>query len=269
VRIGLDTFAVIAGGAGGIGSAVASELSSRGASLALIDVDLRRLEAVGAALPRCTIHQCDITNVQAVELLARTFVKSQRAPMILINSAGISVAGEIGALPREQFERCMAVNFWGVVNTCQAFLPQLRIATQQGGASAICNVLSDFALLSLPTKAAYAASKHACRAFTEGLGAELHGTRIRVISAYVGATATDFVQRGYATSKSKQQLEASFLARGMKTTVVAKRIVAAIEKNRSRVLIGADAGLIDAATRFSPALVQFATRRLWRRIQFL
>src|SRR6185503_9678995 len=99
---------------------------------------------------------------------------------LLINNAGVSVAGPVEDLTVEDFQRGMGVNFWGVVHGCQAFLPHLRAAARRGEAAAVCNVLSDFSLFSLPTKAAYAASKHAARAFTEALGAELHGSGIAV-----------------------------------------------------------------------------------------
>src|SRR2546423_4002105 len=210
MRVGPETRAVITGGAGGIGSAIASHLAARGAKVILLDVDRAALQHISTSLPESEAHEMDISDADAVERLARTLGGRDRPANLLINCAGLSVAGEFSSLPADQFDRCMAVNFGGVVNSCRAFLPQLRVAALQNGAAAICHVLSDFALLALPTKSAYSASKHAARAFTDSLGAELHGTGITVTAAYVGATATGFVSKGYATDVRKKELEGAF-----------------------------------------------------------
>jgi short-subunit dehydrogenase len=131
------------------------------------------------------------------------------------------------------------------------------------------NVLSDFALFSLPTKAPYASSKHAARAFTESLGAELHGSGVTVTAVYPGATATDLVKTGYAVNPGRRDLEAGFLARGLPPEVVARRILKGVDAGRSRVLIGRDTRVIDLAVRVAPALVQAGVRRFWRRVPFL
>ncbi|WP_158508958.1 SDR family NAD(P)-dependent oxidoreductase [Gemmatirosa kalamazoonensis] len=86
---------------------------------------------------------------------------------LLVNNSVISVAGTVEDLPVARIEDAMAVNFWGVVHGCRAFLRHLRAAVRRGEPAAICNVLSDFALFALPTKAAYAASKHAARSVVD------------------------------------------------------------------------------------------------------
>jgi short-subunit dehydrogenase len=105
----------------------------------------------------------------------------------------------------------MGVNFWSVAHGCQVLLPHLRAAARRGERGAICTILSDFALCSLPTKAAYAATKHAARAFTEAVAAELHGSGIAVTAAFPGATAITFVQHGRAVDDVKREHEAAFL----------------------------------------------------------
>src|SRR5262249_17760579 len=236
MRIDPHTVAVVTGAAGGIGRALASEFSARGARVALVDIDRTELDAAAATLSKCTTHQCDVADNEAVLAVARAIVTTHGGVHVLINNAGISVAGAVEALRLEHFQRAMAVNFWGVVHCCKAFLPHLRAAADRHEPAAICNVLSDFALLSVPTKAAYASSKHAARAFTEALRAELHGTGIVVTAAYPGATATNLVRRGYAVDPVKQQQESAFLARGMSSAVVAAKIVRGIERGRARLL---------------------------------
>ena len=269
MRIGPQTVAVITGGAHGIGRALASELNLRGASVALIDVDRAGLEAAAATLSRCTTHICDVSDAKAVDDACKAIARTYGRVHVLVNNAGISVAGAVETLPPEHFQRAMAVNFWGVVHCCQAFLPLLRASAIHREPAAICNVLSDFAIMALPTKAAYACSKYAARAFTEALQAELDGTGIAVTAAYPGATATDLVRRGYAVDPMKQQQESEFLARGMHPETVAVRILRGIERGQGRLLIGRDARIADLAMRLSPNLFHFALKRLWRRIPFL
>src|SRR2546423_2525234 len=269
MRIGQGTFAVITGGAGGIGSAVATELSGRGAAIALVDIDGARLNEIAARLPPATIHNCDVADTRSMESLASSIAAAHPEVDVLVTCAGLSVSGTIEELPIEEIERCMAVNVKGVVNSFRVFVPLLRAAARKNGSAAIGNVLSDFSLLSLPTKGAYAASKHAALAFSEAFDAEVRSEGITVTSAVVGATATEFVKRGYAVNVEKQKKESAFLDSGMTAQAVARRLVTAIEKGRGRVVIGNDARLISVAMRISPRLVHLAARRFWKRIPFL
>ena len=269
MRIGSQTVAVITGAAGGIGRALALEVAGRGAALALTDIDRAGLNSVAAASNRCSTHVCDIADPEAVHSLSTAVVAAHGAVHVLINNAGISVAGPVEDLTLADFKWAMGVNFWGVLHSCQAFLPHLRAAAGRGEGAAVCNVLSDFALFSLPTKAAYGASKHAARALTEALGAELHGTGISVTAAYPGATATGLVLRGYAIDEMKRARESEFLARGMRAETVARHIVQGLERGKARVLIGRDTRMVDAATRLAPGLFHAAVRRFWRRVPFL
>jgi short-subunit dehydrogenase len=263
------TNVVVTGASSGIGRAVARAYHDRGATVALVDIDENGLRRLASDLPRSTVHVCDIADEDSVAAATADIATSRPHVDVLVNNAGISAAGAIESIPMDAFRRTMDVNFWGTVHMCRALLPALRAAASANGRAAICNVLSDFALFSLPTKAPYAASKHAARAFTEALAGELEGSGVRVTAVYPGATATDLVRRGYAIDEAKRDVEAGFLDKGLAPEVVAARIVRAIDAGRSRVLVGRDTRAIDAAVRFSPGLVQAGVRRLWRRVPFL
>jgi short-subunit dehydrogenase len=263
------TSVVVTGASSGIGRALAREFHSRGARLALVDIDEPGLREVAASLPGATIHACDIASADAVATATRDIVTSHSSVHVLVNNAGVSAAGPIEAIPIETFRRTMDVNFWGTVYMCRALLPALRAAAVRTGRASICNVLSDFALFSLPTKAPYASSKHAARAFTEALAAELEGSGVRVTAVYPGATATALVRKGYAVDTAKREAEAGFLEKGLAPQAVARRIVRAIDAGRSRVLVGRDTRAIDAAARLAPGALQAGVRRFWRRVPFL
>lgn len=261
--------AVITGAANGIGRAIAREYARRGLGLALLDRDEAALRSTTETLPESTAYACDVRDEASVTR-AREEVEATGADVrVVVCNAGISVAGPVEQLPIDEIRRAMDVNFWGVVHVSRAFLPALRASARRHGRASLAVVLSDFALFSLPTKAAYAASKHAARACTEALGAELHGSGVVVTAAYPGATATGIVRSGYAVDPTKQRTESDFLAGGMTAEAVAARIVRGIDRGKARVLVGRDTRAIDLATRLAPGLVQFAVRRLWRRVPFL
>jgi len=268
MRIASDTVAAVTGAANGIGRAVALELARRNAHIALIDVDCDGLDTLVNRLPASSKHVCDVSNDEAVKTASRAILAMHGKINLLINCAGIAVAGPLERLAIDDFEAAMGVNFWGQVHCCRAFLPHLHVAATQREGAVICNVLSVFALCVMPTKAAYAASKHAARAFTEVLGHEVRGTGISVLAVYPGSTATDFVLHGRAVNESQRQAEARFLARGMQPERTARKILRAIEHERARTLIGYDTRIIDVAARVAPRLFQAAVGVFRRYLPF-
>ena len=268
MRIGSDTVAVVTGAAHGIGRAVVDELRARNARVAALDIDATALAAVPTDASRLSVP-CDVSDEAAVRRAEAVVTDTFGTATLLIACAGISVAGPVESLSRAQLERAMAVNYWGVVHACRAYLPALRASAASGRATAIAVVLSEFAFFSLPTKAAYAASKHAAHAFTMALAGELTGSGVRVTAVYPGATATDIVVRGEAVDPVQQAREAEFLARGMAPAAVAVALLRAVERGHARALVGADTRLLAFANRIAPSMTQWAVRRWWHRVPFL
>lgn len=243
MRIGPDAVAVVTGAAHGIGRALRDALVAREASTAALDVDAPGLATVAAGAPHLAVP-CDVADADA--RAAATVERALGPPALVVACAGVAVAGPVEALTLAQLERAMAVNYRGVVHTARAFLPALRAEAARGRPAAFAVVLSDFALFTLPTKAAYAASKHAAHAFTLDLAAELAGSGVRVTAVYPGATATGLVARGEAVDPAQQARERAFLARGAPPAAVARAVLRGVERGRARVLVGADTRLPDA-----------------------
>jgi len=260
MRIASHTVAVVTGAANGIGRAIALELSRRNVRVALTDTDRAGVEALALTVAHATAHACDVRSQEAVQAASEAIFANHGRINLLVNCAGVSVAGSVEQLAIADFELAMETNFWGLVYSCRSFLPFLRAEREQGREAAICNVLSAFSLCALATKAAYAASKHAARALTEALCDELAGTGIRVVAIYPGATATHFVLRGRAADENQREIEARFLALGMRPEVTAKKTVRAIEQNKTRVLIGNDVRIVDIAVRLAPRAFYSAVR---------
>jgi len=123
---------------------------------------------------------------------------------ILINNAGVSVAGPFEDVGLAAFRWLMETNFWGPVHGCRAFLPELR----KRPGSCIVNVLSVFGLFGMPTKSAYCSAKFALRGFSECLRAELRGSGVGVIEAYPPTVDTRIIGAGRAWDPQKQRAEA-------------------------------------------------------------
>ncbi len=257
---------MVTGGAHGIGRALVESCAARGARVAALDLDT---DALAQLSPRVMAIPCDVRDPAALASAAAA-VAAQLGPVTLVVAcAGVAVAGSVEALTSAQLERAMAVNYWGVVHTCRTFLPALRAVGTAGRPVHLGVVLSEFALFVLPTKAAYAASKHAAHAFTLALAAEMAGSGVHVTAVYPGATATAFITRGEASDGPRQAREAAIVARGMSPARVAARILRGLERGRARVLVGVDTWAVAIAMGWAPRLTQWAVRRWARHLPFL
>jgi short-subunit dehydrogenase len=185
---------------------------------------------------------------------------------LLVNNAGVAVAGRFEETPLADFDWIMGVNFWGTVHACHAFLPHLRRAP----AAHVVNVLSDFALFGFPTKSHYCATKFAVRGFSEALRAELAGSTVGLTCAYPGPVATGLFGSARVADERKRALERQFVGtRALPAATVAARILRGVARGAARVLIGRETIAIDAAARLAPSLVQAAVPRAARRLPFV
>jgi NAD(P)-dependent dehydrogenase (short-subunit alcohol dehydrogenase family) len=253
--------AVVTGAARGIGRAVAECLANRGCDLALVD-----LEDIPAPPGKLSRHRVDVADRSQMEALPEAVLADHGRVDLVVNCAGVGVIGRLIETPLDDFEWQMAVNFWGTVYACKFFLPHLLERPE----AHVVNVLSDFALIGFPTKTAYCASKFAVRGFSESLQAELDGTAVRLSCVYLGAVATDIVRHGRFRDAAKAELEHEFLnRRGISPERAAEGIVRAVERDRSRALIGRDARGMDLVQRLSPTGIQRLIARMARRLPFI
>lgn len=261
--------AVVTGAASGIGRALALELARRGARLAISDVDISGLaetealvRAIGAEVRSDTL---DVSQRELVLTYADTVAEHFGTVNLVFNNAGIAFTGSVEQMSFKDIDRVMDVDFWGVVNGTKAFLPHL-VASGDGH---VVNISSIFGLFSVPTQSAYNAAKFAVRGFTESLRQEMiNGDRpVKVTCVHPGGIKTNIARNGeQVEGRDHDELASSFdrLAR-TSPAKAAEVILAGVEKNKARVLIGADAWALDKLVRVTGSgyqrLVAFASKR--------
>jgi short-subunit dehydrogenase len=252
--------AAVTGAASGIGRALALELAARGADLALADRDEAGLASVAAEIgskQNITTHRVDVGDPANIAAFAQAAIAAHPALNILINNAGVALMGAFSEIDQSQMEWLMNINFWGTVHATRAFLPHL--ATRQE--AHIVNLSSIFGIIGPPGQTAYSASKFAVRGFSESLRHELQmaASPVRLSVVHPGGVATNIARNsrvGSLMTDNGRRVEAiERFDRVAKTTpaAAARRIIAGIERNEPRILIGGDARLMDLLQRFRPA----------------
>ncbi|KAJ3215666.1 hypothetical protein HDU67_000134 [Dinochytrium kinnereticum] len=164
--------AVITGAASGIGKAMAARLASIGMQVVLVDRDETSLVSavsnIKATHPTAHLHHhaMDVTDAAAFQALARSHPNVH----FLMNNAGTGVGGPIYTTPLETWKRCIDVNFYGVLNGVQAFLPSIAASSDP---CIIVNVGSKQGITCPPGNLPYNVSKAALKVFSEGLEHEV------------------------------------------------------------------------------------------------
>lgn len=258
--------AVVTGAAGGIGRATALRLAERGCALALADVDRSGLDETAQQVSRfgtkVTADVVDVSSSRAVEAFAQHVEATHGAAHILVNNAGVVIAGPFTEQRLEDLEWLVGINYWGVVYGCHHFLPLLR--RQDEGH--IVNLSSMFGFLGLPQQSGYCATKAAVRALSESLYAELRRDRIGVTTVHPGCIDTSIVRAGRMQDESmRKDVQALFDRRGAPPDAVARAILRAIEKNRLFVRVRPESFATDWCKRLFPAAVhRFVASRFER-----
>ena len=242
-----DKVVVITGAGSGIGRALALNLARKGSLLALSDVDEAGLaETVdlvkGAGAREVRSDRLDVADRDAFEAYAEAVVGQFGRVNVVINNAGVALAGDLVDLEYSDIDWIMGINLGGVLTGTKAFLPHL-IASGEGH---VVNISSLFGLVSMPGQSIYNATKYAVRGLSEALREELliAGHPVGVTVVHPGGIKTAIARNSRVSAKEDKSKTAELfdkkLAR-MTPDRAAEIIVAGIEKDQARVLVGIDA----------------------------
>ncbi len=254
------TAAAVTGAASGIGRALAQELAARGCDLALADRDDAGLASIADEVARqgrkVTTHRLDVSDAAAIAAFAQAATGAHPSLSILINNAGVALAGTFAEISQADMEWLFNINFWGVVHGTRAFLPHLS----QRPEAHIVNLSSIFGIIAPPGQCAYAAAKFAVRGFSESLRHELAMAQspVKLSVVHPGGIATAIARNARSgsgmTDNARRAQAIDRFEKLAKTTPkdAALRIIKGIERNEPRILIGSDARFMDLLQRFMP-----------------
>ena len=195
--------AIVTGGASGIGAATAAQLLERGASVAVLDLDVagRPDGAEGIVADVRDRESVDAAVARAAELLGGIDV--------VINNAGVGAVGTVADNADDEWLRVLDINVVGMARVAAAALPWLR----QSPAAAIVNTSSIAALNGLPARALYSASKGALLSLTFAMAADHVADSIRVNCVCPGTASTPWIGRLLAQADDPDAERAALDAR--------------------------------------------------------
>ncbi|MEX2562332.1 MAG: SDR family oxidoreductase [Nitriliruptoraceae bacterium] len=189
--------ALVTGGGSGIGRVTVGRLLDAGYEVATIDMDPDGLEATAQIAADAghgdRLHTV-VGNLASIETIDEAVTQVMEAigpPDLLVNNAGIGVAGTAIETSTEDWDRTIAVNLSAVFHLCRIFVPRM---IERGG-GVIVNVSSVAGVVGVRNRAAYCASKAGVIGLTRALAADHAADGLRVNAICPGTVATEWIDR--------------------------------------------------------------------------
>ena len=180
--------ALITGGSSGIGLAIARMLRDEGFELTLASRTAEKIEAAGAELGAAAIA-ADVAKPEDCERVVREHVERVGGLDLLVNSAGIGIAGRVEDAQLKHIDRQLAINLRGLVLVSQAAIPHLR--ETKGWIVNLASIAGTQPVAILPI---YAATKAAVISLTHSLNADLDDDGVRAIAICPGFVDTPMAE---------------------------------------------------------------------------
>ena len=249
---------LITGGAGGLGQALAAALLDAGAAVALLDLTAGPLDAVAARLgaDRVSTHLADVTDQASVDRAVAEVLDRHGRVDVLVNNAGISLAGSFLDSTPQQIEQVLDVNLCGAVRVLHAVLPHLP----PGGH--LVSIASMSGVVGMPFSSAYSASKFGLRGLTETLALELPERGVGVSLVLLGGTNTGLTDNLRYAEHTPEPMRARLRKATERSTAVtsapaaADAVVAGLRRRRPTIVVGPDARVMVTLSRVAPRLLR-------------
>jgi 2-keto-3-deoxy-L-fuconate dehydrogenase len=195
--------AVVTGGASGIGLATARLLHGRGAAVAVLDLAHAPAGEGLLSIP------CDVGDDDQVRAAIDRVVAELGGLDVLVNNAAVSSVGTVADNPDDEWAVVLDVNVVGAVRVTRAALPHLR-ASRAGSVVTTCSVV---ALVGIPQRALYSATKGALHGLTLAMAADHVADGVRFNAVAPGTADTPWVARLLAAAQDPDAARAALEAR--------------------------------------------------------
>ena len=192
--------AIVTGAARGIGQAIAVELARAGADVVVSDIipGNATVDKIQSLKRKSLFFKTDISKKQEIENLIRQTIKEFKKIDVLVNNAGIFIAGDSKIFKEEDWDKTIDINLKG-----QFLCTQAASKYMKKGASVI-NISSVAGIGGYAQAAAYCASKGGIRLLTKSLAAEFGRLGIRINSIHPGVIETAMTKNILADKQTKQ-----------------------------------------------------------------
>lgn len=260
----------VTGGSSGIGLAVARMLAAGGADVHIFGRDPDRLSVATAELeavrpdPERTVrgHVLDVTQGAAVEAVLGELSRSQGAPDLLVNCAGLARPRRVTEVTPEQFELVLRTNLHGSFRVIKALLPGML----EAGRGQIVNTSSVAGLVGVYGLTDYCASKFGLVGLSQALRSELrpHGIRVTVLCP------PDTDTPGFAQENVTKPRETRAISGGaglLDAHDVARALMRGLARNRFMIIPGWGGRFTWWMQRLAPGIVQRVMDRQVRAAQ--
>lgn len=199
--------ALITGGGGEIGGAIAQRFAREGARVAVADLVRDKAEALASGLQKMGHGAiglaCDVARPEDAKRAVEDAVTAFGALHILVNvAAAVTPDGTVETLPFEEWNKALGVNLSGPFLMCKYAVPELRRA----GGGAIVNIASQLGHLGVPGRAPYCSSKAALIRLTQIIAMDHASDNIRVNSISPGAILTERSSRRYGGKENAAKI---------------------------------------------------------------
>lgn len=242
--------ALVTGAGSGLGRAVSLELSRRGAKVLCADVNLAGAEDTARQCgDGAFAMQCDVSTRADVQAAADAMDARWGGADLVVNNAGVAVAGNFGTVSEEDWRWIVGVNLLGVANGCEVFVPRFK-AQNRGW---VLNVASMAGLIAPPEMAPYCATKYAVVAMSECLRGELQETGVGVTVLCPSFFKTNIMANGRgASERSTRMAEKLMQKSAINADDVARIALDGLERGQLYVLPHGEGQFLWALKRLSP-----------------
>jgi NAD(P)-dependent dehydrogenase (short-subunit alcohol dehydrogenase family) len=190
---------LITGASSGIGKACAVKCGAAGAEVLLVARTPEKLEETKAEIEgeggTAHIHQCDLSDLDDVERMAKEVLEEHERVDVLVNNAGRSIRRSIeNSYDRfHDFERTMQLNYFGALRLIISLLPSMRKRTRGRKGGHIINISSIGVQTNTPRFSAYVASKAALDAWSRCVASEVVDDGVHITTIHMPLVRTPMI----------------------------------------------------------------------------